>query len=180
MSAPRVIETARLTLSEPQASDAAEIFARYAGDADVTRYLSWPRHRSIADTEGFLAFSASEWARWSAGPYLIRARLDGRLLGSTGLSFETATRAMTGYVVAKDAWGLGYATEALRAMVDTARVLGVTSLFALCHPEHRASWHVLEKCGFARDPTWTETAAFPNLVPGVQQAVLCYTLNPQQ
>jgi RimJ/RimL family protein N-acetyltransferase len=176
VKAPQLIETARLMLTEPQMSDAAAIFERYAGDPDVTRYVGWPRHRSVADTEGFLAFSASEWARWSAGPYLIRSREDQRLLGSTGLSFETGARAMTGYVLAKDSWGQGYATEALRAMVDVARALGVSSLFALCHPDHRASWHVLEKCGFTRDAAWTETAVFPNLAAGVQQAVFCYTL----
>ena len=49
---------------------------------------------------------------------------------------------MTGYVLAKDAWGQGYATEALRAMVNVARGIGIVSLSALCHPEHQASVHV--------------------------------------
>jgi len=35
----------------------------------------------------------------------------GSLLGSTGLEFETTTRAQTGYVLATDAWGRGYATK---------------------------------------------------------------------
>jgi hypothetical protein len=52
---------------------------------------------SIADTLAFLEFSDSEWARWSAGPYLITSRTDQSLLGSTGLSVETRYRATTGY-----------------------------------------------------------------------------------
>lgn len=75
---------------------------------------------------------------------------------------------------AKDAWGQGYATEALGAMVDMARRIGVARLQAFCHPEHRASWRVLEKCGFVRDGSWTQQAEFPNLAPGVLQEVLCY------
>ena len=174
MDAPVRIETPRLVLAPPKADDAAEIFARYASDPAVTRYLSWPTHRSIEDTEAFLRFSAEEWQRWPAGPYLIRARDDGRLLGGTGFGFESPGDAVTGYVLARDAWGRGYATEALAAMVDVAPPIGVTRLSALCHPEHRASQRVLEKLGFEREPTWTQQAEFPNLAPGVPCDVLCY------
>jgi ribosomal-protein-alanine N-acetyltransferase len=71
-------------------------------------------------------------------------------------------------------WGEGYATEALGAVIDVARRIGVARLYALCHPQHRASWRVLEKCGFVRDISSTRQAEFPNLAPGVQQDVLCY------
>jgi RimJ/RimL family protein N-acetyltransferase len=172
--APLHIETTRLVLLQPQASDAAAIFERYASDPDVTKFLGWPRHVAVADTQLFLRFSAAEWERWPAGPYLIRSRSDGRLLGGTGFSFEGPQRAVTGYVLAKDAWGRGYATEALGAVLDVARRIGVARLQALCHPEHRASWRVLEKCGFVRDASWTQQVEFPNLAPGVPQNVLCY------
>src|SRR5436190_1961282 len=152
------------------------MFARYAGDPEVTRFLGWPRHTSVGDTRGFLAFSASEWERWPAGPYLIRRRSDRYLLGSTGLGFESPERAMTGYVLARDAWGHGYATEALAAMVDVARRSGVRHLYALCHLDHQASWHVLEKCGFVREPDRTGRVEFPNLAPGVPQAAHRYSM----
>ena len=174
MKAPAQIETTRLLLRRPQATDAASIFERYANDPDVTRFLGWPRHQSVADTQAFLRFSAEEWERWPAGPYLIRSRSDDRLLGGTGFAFEEPHEAVTGYVLAKDAWGKGYATEALGAMVEVARRVGVARLHALCHPHHRASWRVLEKCGFVRDSSWTRQAEFPNLAPGVRQDVLCY------
>jgi RimJ/RimL family protein N-acetyltransferase len=174
MKAPLRVDTARLMLVQPRSHDAVEIFERYASDPDVTRYLGWPRHRSIADTQAFLAFSASEWDCWPAGPYLIRSGTDGRLLGGTGLGFETREQAVTGYVLAKDAWGHGYATEALEAVMEVARGVGVVHLYALCHPEHHASWRVLEKCGFVRDGAWFQQAEFPNLAPGRLQDVLRY------
>lgn len=181
MKASSHIETERLILSAPESTDAASIFERYAGDPEVTRYLGWPRHQSIADTEAFLKFSAAQWEQWPAGPYLIRSRADGRLLGGTGLAFEgdSATEAVTGYVLARDAWGNGYATEALRAMVDVANQVGVARLYAFCHPEHRPSQRVLEKGGFTRDATWSRQTEFPNLAPGVAQDVFCYSLTPQ-
>jgi RimJ/RimL family protein N-acetyltransferase len=176
VKAPQRVETARLVLTPPVAGDADAIFERYAGDPDVTRYLGWPRHLSVADTQAFLTFSDREWEHWPAGPYLIRSRDDGRLLGGTGFSFQTTDHAVTGYVLAKDAWGKGYATEALTAIVDLARRIGVKRLSALCHPEHRASWHVLDKCGFVRDQGWTQQVEFPNLAPGVTQDVACYRI----
>ena len=176
MKAPAQIETTRLRLLRPAAADAALIFERYASDPDVTKFLGWPRHKSVADTQAFVQFSAGEWERWPAGPYLIRARSDGRLLGGTGLGFDGPQQAATGYVLAKDAWGMGYATEALGAVVEVARQIGVARLYALCHPQHRASWRVLEKCGFVRDGSWTTPVEFPNLAPGVRQEALCYAV----
>jgi RimJ/RimL family protein N-acetyltransferase len=174
VKAPARIVTARLVLRPPALADAQQVFERYASDPEVTRYLGWPQHRSVADTEAFLGFSAAEWERWPAGPYLIHAREGGRLIGGTGLAFESDTLAATGYVLSKDAWGHGYATEALAAMVDLARDLGVTHLYALCHPDHRASQRVLEKCGFDREPGSLRQLEFPNLVAGVPQDVFSY------
>ena len=98
------------------------------------------------------------------------------LVGSTGLSFETGQRAATGYLLARDAWGRGYATEALRAMVEVARGAGVLRLYALCHTDHAASVRVLEKAGFAREGTLRRYFVFPNLSPGEPLDVLCYAL----
>jgi RimJ/RimL family protein N-acetyltransferase len=147
------------------ADDARAIFERYAADPDVTRYLSWPCHASVEDTKAFVKFSDAEWARWPVGPLLIFARDTGRLLGGSGLMMETPACAATGYVLAKDAWGRGYATEALGAMVDLAAELRVARLYALCHTEHQASRHVLEKCDFTCEGVLPRHFVFPNLSP---------------
>ena len=174
MIADETIRTERLLLRKPRPDDAEAIFERYASDPDVTKYVGWPRHTSIEQTRGFLAFSQSQWAEWPAGPYLIVSASTGSLLGSTGLGFETTTRAQTGYVLATDAWGKGYATEALIAMRDLARTLGVHRLYALCHADHRPSARVLEKGGLTFEGRLRRYAEFPNLVRGQPQDVLCY------
>jgi ribosomal-protein-alanine N-acetyltransferase len=168
------IETARLVLRRPTAADAEAIFSRYAGDPEVTRFLSWPTHLTTDETRGFLEVSDAEWQRWPAGSYLVECSQTGVLLGGTGLLFETRVRVMTGYVLAKDAWGFGFATETLGAMVALAHRLGVRRLYALCHPDHPASTHVLEKGGFAREGLLRRYAPFPNLPPADPGDVLCY------
>jgi [ribosomal protein S5]-alanine N-acetyltransferase len=171
------IETERLLLRRPRQSDAQAIFDSFASDRDVTRYLSWPTHRSVADTLAFLTMSDDEWQRWPAGPYLVLSRENGRtgaLLGSTGLFYKSPSRAVTGYVFAREAWGKGYATESLRAMIDVARQTGVERLEAICHAEHAPSTKVLEKCGFYREEVRREHFVFPNLKPQKKSDVFSY------
>lgn len=174
MKAPDRIETSRLLLRKAVPQDAELIFSRYASDLEVTRYVSWPRHRSLNDTYTFLQFNDAEWIQWPAGPYLIETKDNGQLIGSTGLSFETLSCASTGYVLAKNMWGFGYATEALHALVTLSPKLGIEKLFALCHPEHRPSGHVLDKCGFNRESLLHNHLEFPNLIPGQLADVLRY------
>lgn len=174
MNAPERVETARLLLRRPQTHDAEAIFARYASDPEVIRYLSWPAHRSLEHTRAFLHASDAEWEQWPAGPYLIESRSDLRLLGATGLSFTTPEIAVTGYVLARDAWGYGYATEALNAVIAVARNVGVRSLYASCHAAHRASAHVLEKCGFTLESVLPAHSEFPNLGTGHPEDTLRY------
>jgi len=174
--APESIDTDRLVLHRPAIADLDAIYSRYASDPDVVTYVGFPMHRSIADARAFLAASDGQWEQWPAGPYAIVSREDGRLLGGTGFAFETAYRAMTGYVLAKDAWGRGYATEALGAIVALAPSLGIRRLYALCHIDHRPSARVLEKCGFELEGILHSYTEFPNLAPGVPADVRCYAL----
>jgi len=172
MTAPPRIETERLVLRRPLPTDAEAVYRAYASDPEVTRFLGWPRHRRIEDTRAFIEFSDTLWRRTPAGPYLIESRADGALIGGTGLEFTAAARAVTGYVLSRPAWGLGYATEALRAMVDLARALGVHEVVAVCHIDHHASQRVLEKCGFACHGQIA--VEFPNLSAGTGGNALRY------
>ena len=178
MKAPERIETIRLVLRRPTIEDAEAVFTRYAGDVEVTKYVGWSRHRSVEHSRMFLRFSEAEWSQWPAGPYLIESRTDHRLLGSTGLGFESPSVASTGYVLARDSWGYGYATEALITIVNIARELEILHLYALCHPDHPASIRVLEKCGFRFEQRLEQFAEFPNLNPGIPIDCLRYVRQP--
>jgi ribosomal-protein-alanine N-acetyltransferase len=175
MKAPERFETERLVLRKPKLDDAEAMFTRYASDVEVSRYLAWQLHSSPDVTRSFLEFSNSEWDRWPAGPYLVESRANGQLLGGTGLSFETRYRASTGYVLARDAWGKGYATEAVQAIVEISAALGLARLYALCHVDHGRSARVLERTGFTKEGVLRSYLEFPNLRPGRPSDVLCYS-----
>ena len=93
MQAPQRIETTRLVLRKPTLADADSIFSRYAGDSLVTRYIGWPRHKTVEQTRAFLTFSDAEWSRWPAAPYLIECLKDGhRLAGPQRQGFYLDSR----------------------------------------------------------------------------------------
>ena len=174
MRAPESLTTKRLLLRRPTLDDAQTIFMRYAGDREVTRWLGWPRHLSVSETEAFIRWSDQAWSKSPAGPMLIFERETGKLLGSTGLDIETPWRATTGYVLARDAWGKGYATEATIAMGDLSDALELRRLYAVCHVDHLASARVLEKAGFQREGILRRYIVFPNLGAGGPSDVECW------
>ena len=178
MKAPQVIETDRLVIRKPEMSDADEIFERYSSDPEVGEFLAWPIQESVDETRAFLERSEHEWEQWPAGAYLITRADDGLLVGGTGLHFETPYRASTGYVIAKDCWGKGYASEALGAMKDLAAQLSLKRLYAICHTGHAPSRRVLEKAGFQFEGVLRRYCEFPNQEPGVPQDVFCFSWMP--
>jgi [ribosomal protein S5]-alanine N-acetyltransferase len=173
-----IVETERLVLRRPRVSDVPAILARYASDPRVTRYMAFPTHRSVADTHAFIEWSDALWARWpKAGPLLVFARDGVTLLGGAGIANDSESVAQIGYVLARDAWGRGYATEALLASVETARAAGVRRLEAGVHVQHPTSGRVLEKAGFVREGVrYGRPIDFPNLPPLAIRDAALYTL----
>jgi ribosomal-protein-alanine N-acetyltransferase len=161
-SLPDAVAADRLTFRRPRRRDAQAIFAAYASDPEVTRHLTWRTHRSLADTHAFLDASDRGWSTGSDRPYL--AWLGTELVGSTGLTRVGPARVRTGYLVRRDRWGQGFASEMLRTMTGLAFSRGIaTSVEALVDPEHDRSRRVLERAGFR--PAGDATGVHPNLGP---------------
>ena len=144
---PCTIETERLLLRRPRQTDAEAIYHRYACDPQVTRYLSWPVHRSIADTENFLRELTERLEAGREYAWAIVERDTGLLCGTIGCGFKPPLAAM-GYCLARDVWGRGFAAEAAATVVPIAWSRPeIERLEAYCHTEHVRSARVLEKAG---------------------------------
>lgn len=159
----RLLHTRRLLLRPPRLSDARAIFERYARDPEVTRYLLWRPHRTIADTRAFLRFCASEWKGRTNFTWVLLRSSDRALMGMINLrprghAFEA------GYVLARPDWGRGYMTEALRAVIREAfRQPGIFRVAAACDVANAASARVMEKAGMAREGRLRRYAVHPNV-----------------
>ena len=70
-----------------------------------------------------------------------------RLVGSIGLGRDGEDVEL-GYWIARAQWGQGYATEAVRAVLNLCRAIGHRRIIASHFADNPASGRVLEKAGF--------------------------------
>jgi [ribosomal protein S5]-alanine N-acetyltransferase len=148
------LRTERLMLREFRLDDEVAVH-RYGSDEEVTRYLTWGPN-SPTDTTAYLKQVAREAAREPRTSFTLAvATLDDELIGVANLTTtDTQATSELGYVLAKDQWGHGYATEvARRLIVFGFDELGLRRITAACHPENFASARVLEKAGMHFEKT---------------------------
>jgi RimJ/RimL family protein N-acetyltransferase len=138
-----VLETERLTLRAPRPED-AEALALLANDrriAENTARIPFPY--GIADAEQFVASVNRQ-----EGEATFAIIWAGRLIGACGVD-PRETVPEIGYWLGVPYWGNGYATEAVRAVIDHAfGDLENESLQAGARVSNPVSRRVLEKCGF--------------------------------
>ncbi|HVU22970.1 MAG TPA: GNAT family N-acetyltransferase [Opitutus sp.] len=173
---PEHFETARLWARPPRAEDAPAVFAAYAGDPEVTRFLAWPTYASVDPLADYLRGRTAVWQADTpqSGDFmwLLGRRGTDAPIGSIGATVEGA-KVMFGYVLGRAHWGRGYATEALRFLVGWALAEpAVRRAWACCAVENAASIRVMEKAGLEREGLLRRWHAFPNLGPGLQDCVL--------
>jgi ribosomal-protein-alanine N-acetyltransferase len=94
---------------------------------------------------------AAAWiARTQPGrDFAIELRESGEVVGAITITAQKEHgRASLGYWCAVAHWGRGYATEAVRAVIDYGfRDLGLNRVWAQCYGDNPASRRVLEKVG---------------------------------
>lgn len=172
-SLPPILETARLRLRPPKLSDAETIFHNYAGDAEVTRYLSWKTNGSVSEVRKFMRQALKAQGLETELSWAITKREKDSAIGMIALRFERH-RAEAGYVLAKSEWGKGYMTEALRTVIDFAFSLPhIYRVAAICDTENKASARVMEKAGMILEGRLRRFTFHPN-ISDEPRDVYCY------
>lgn len=127
-----VVETTRLRL-RPFAEPDLDPYAAMSADAEVMRYIGdgQPVGRDIAWRQ--MAAMLGHWALRRHGMWAIERRDDGLLIGRAGFIHPEGWPGLEiGWLLARPAWGGGYAFEAARAALDWGRrerqLRGVISL----------------------------------------------------
>lgn len=145
------IETERLILRRFELSDAQAMFANWANDDEVTKYLTWPTHSDVSVTERIVGewvgrYSEKDFYQWAIvwkdyGPEpignisVVRWEEDGQI-------------PIVGYCLGRRWWHQGIMTEALGAVIDFLfdRV-GVERIVAGHDVNNPHSGGVMRKCG---------------------------------
>jgi RimJ/RimL family protein N-acetyltransferase len=139
-----VLETERLMLRAPRLEDAKAV-ALLANDRRIAENTARiPHPYALADAEKFI--TAANRAEDEIAFLITR---EGVVLGGCGLSLTEREAPEIGYWLGVPFWGHGYATEAVRAVIDHAFAdRDHEVLQAGARVTNPASRRVLEKCGF--------------------------------
>ena len=150
------LSTQRLHLREIVASDADALFRIYS-DADAMRWFG-----SEPMTEPLQARQLIDiYAEWRRAPvpgtrWGIVVRETGELVGTAGLFRwnKSWRNCVLGYELGRTAWGKGYMTEALQAVLGYGFVaMALHRIQAEIHPDNLASKQLVERLGFRLEGT---------------------------
>ena len=160
-----ILETERLRLRMPSMHD-LDALARIYADPEVMRYLGSGQTATREQTAQSIRTTMARWYDDGFGMFFVDRKEDGALVGRVGLlvwdaeAWKPTTRARAvgpvelevGYVLGREFWGLGYASEAATAARDYAlRELQAERLIALIRPENTASKAVARKLGMEHE-----------------------------
>jgi [ribosomal protein S5]-alanine N-acetyltransferase len=169
--APVTITTNRLVLRRPELTDATDVFA-YAHDPEVTRYLIWSTHTSIADSLAFLETCRPRWESGEEYCWAITIKPEDHVVGMIGCRVRKYD-ADFGYVLSQESWGHGYATEAAWAVVTWICSLpGIVRVWATCDTDNHTSVRVLEKAGLTCEGRLRRSTVRPNLSPSPRDTLV--------
>ncbi len=140
-----VLETQRLVLRAPQLVD-AKVVAALANDKRIAENTARiPHPYRLADAESWIAGANAQ----PGDKTFMITLADGTVIGCRGLDEREGPNPDIGYWLGARYWKKGYATEAVRALIDHAfgelEHKALQSSVRVTNPNSR---RILEKCGF--------------------------------
>jgi RimJ/RimL family protein N-acetyltransferase len=139
--------TPRLRLSRPTAADLQTLFA-ISADPRVWTHYPTLRHVAPEETVTMMARWEEGWEVAGLGPWSVRLRSSGELIGYGGCSLFGGEVWNLGYRLSADHHGNGYATELSFAAVEAVRAVDPDRpVIAFLVEHNRASARVAEKVG---------------------------------
>lgn len=141
------IRTERLLIRPFRLSDAEDVF-EWRSDPEVNKFMPYPCDDSVED----LRVRIGEWIEENDK---FAIELGGKVIGDISLEWSEKDKAYEiGYNINRSFWRNGYATEAVRGLIDWAvKELSAHDFTAFYAKENGASGRVLEKCGFVQEYT---------------------------
>jgi len=150
-------DTERLTLRELIDADTPALHRIY-GDAETMRFVG-RTGKPTADLEAtarVIDFARRHAELHAFSLWALGERDGDPLVGVAGLVWVEGhgPEVEAAYLIRRDRWGHGYATEALRQVLRVGHgELGLERIVALAYPENDASRRVMEKAGMRADGT---------------------------
>lgn len=144
------IQTDRLQLRRFRLDDAEAMFANWSSDSEICKYMRWQPHKSIYETQDVISKRLKLYDKHDFYLWVIVLKRNNEPIGSIGL-FVVNENDLCGdaaYCIGHNFWGLGIASEALKAVLNFAfNSIGFNRIEAYHSKRNMASGRVLEKSG---------------------------------
>ena len=151
--------TRRLLLRKLRREDVRRIYDCWAADPEVTKYLTWDPHDSIAVTEAVMDLWLASYERPDTYRWGICVRETNELIGMIDVVRFTDGCPVVGYCSGKAYWNRGYMTEALGAVKKELFDAGYPAVIMEAEVQNIGSNRVIQKNGFV----FTGTRPVPEL-----------------
>ena len=141
-----IISSQRLELIKPKLKHFERLYEVCFSDAEVMEYVGKKLSKSAA--KGFYVKYFLELQEFE----VLVLKTNQEIIGYGGVcefEFKEFNGLELGYVLGKEYWGLGYATEIAKAQLDFILSLDKDA-FATAHPKNFGSKRILEKIGMKR------------------------------
>lgn len=147
------IRTERLILRPFRESDYDDLF----------EFLSQLENDEFEGYPGITYDNGKEHLRYRLGSeefYAVVLPESGKVIGNIYCGSRDFGAKKVGYIINRDYRRLGYAGEALSAVIENAFREGVHRVFAECDPRNTSSWRLLEKLGLKREAHFRQNIYF--------------------
>jgi ribosomal-protein-alanine N-acetyltransferase len=144
------LTTRRLMLRELTEQDAEPLFHILRQDG-VLRYFPNSNPPTLERIQNMIARHRTHWKEYGYGRWAIVPRAGQACIGWAGLEFlPEMNEAEVAYLLSKDYWGQGLATEAALAAVQYGfETAGLARIVGIVHVENVASRRVMDKLGMS-------------------------------
>lgn len=149
------LETERLILRKITLHDVEDIYS-YCSNEEVSKYVTWDTHQALDDTTNFVKFVLNQYENRKIAPWAIEYKKNGKLIGTIDfISWHTEYNiAEIGYIISKDYWGNGIATEAANEVIKFGfNHMELIRVQARCFVENKGSACVMKKLGMSFEGT---------------------------
>lgn len=152
----KILETPRLLLRPFTVEDAPAMFANWASDDEVTKYLTWPTHTDPAGSRAILEGWVGQYADPTCYNWAVVLKELGEPIGSMGVVQRNAAAESVhiGYCIGRRWWHQGITSEALdRVIRYLFEEVGVGRIDSRHDPRNPHSGQVMAKCGMVYEGT---------------------------
>lgn len=153
------IETERLILRRFTVEDAPKMYENWASDKEVAKYLTWPAHANADLTAQLLTVWTAGYEEMDQYNWCMELKEDGEPIGNISVvEIKEQVQSVTlGYCIGRKYWHQGFASEALKAVLDFLfDEVGVNRVEAAHDTRNPHSGQVMKKCGMLYEGTKIE------------------------